>query len=55
MVTSTDVKSRRQGRKKAVGVRERGVPSLDDAFREGLHEQYLSQHGHILLGLQERM
>jgi hypothetical protein len=39
----------RQGRKKEAGIRETGVPSLEDAFRDGPHVQYLSQYEYILL------
>jgi hypothetical protein len=46
---------RRHGRKKEPGVRETGVTSLEDAFREGPHAQYLSQHGHVLLEMRNRL
>lgn len=42
-----DMKTRRQGHKKEVGVREKGVASLEEAFQDGPHAQYLSQHGHV--------
>jgi hypothetical protein len=50
-----DMKTRRQGRKKEVGVHEKGVPSLEEAFRDGPHAQYLSQHGHVLREMRERV
>jgi hypothetical protein len=46
---------RRQGRKKEAGVRKKGVPSLEEAFRDGPHAQYLSQYGHILLEMRGRV
>ena len=50
-----DMKTRRQGRKKEVGVREKGVASLEEAFQDGLHAQYLSQHGHVLQEMCDRV
>jgi hypothetical protein len=32
-----------------------GVPSLEEAFRDGPHAQYLSQHGHVLREMRERV
>jgi hypothetical protein len=32
-----------------------GVPSLEEAFRDGPHAQYLSQYGHILLEMRGRV
>ena len=49
------MKTRRQGRKKEVGVREKGVLSLEEAFRDGPHAQYLSQHGHVLREMRDRV
>ena len=47
------MQSRRQGWKKEVGFRKKEVPSLDEAFWDGPHSQYLSQHGCILLDMQK--
>jgi hypothetical protein len=47
-----NVGAQRQGRKE-VGIHERGVPCLEDAFRDGLQVEYLSYHGDVLLEMRD--
>ena len=52
---SSEMKWRRQGRKKPAGVREKGVEDLDAAFREGPHADYLKKFGFRVLRMRDSL
>lgn len=52
---AADNTSRRQGRKKAEGVREEGIQDLDEAFREGPFVDYLMRHGHKVIRIRDSL